>query len=107
MNHKSKNLSKLLYMISAVVLLAGLGSAALIYFTSAAEESVPDYDLDARMYRHNLELYGGKFNLLTDQFMSWFTGLWHGRSLAVIVAAVTVIVSVGLILTARRSGPRN
>jgi hypothetical protein len=54
------------------------------------------------MYQHNLELYGGKFNLLTDQFMSWVAGLWHGRSLAVIVAAVTVIVSLGLVLAVRR-----
>lgn len=45
------------------------------------------------MYKHDLELYGGKLNVLADQFMRWFAGLWHGRSLAFTVACITVVIS--------------
>src|ERR1017187_3258 len=77
----------------AVMLLAlGLGSALTIYFTASPTPADPlGYDpLDAKKYLRELELYGGKANVLSVQFRQWFSGLWHGRSLAATVAVLTV-----------------
>lgn len=56
---------------------------------------------DSKMYRHDLELYGGKANVIANEFTRWFEGLWHGRSLAFVTAGFTVITSLGLFIVAR------
>jgi hypothetical protein len=55
---------------------------------------------DSKTYRHNLEVYGGKFNLIIDDFRRWFVGLWQGKSLAVIIGGITIIISFGFFYTA-------
>jgi hypothetical protein len=40
---------------------------------------------------HDLEVYGGKANVIAAQFREWFDGLWHGKQLAFTVAVITVI----------------
>ena len=32
---------------------------------------------DSKLYRHNLEVYGGKLNVIMDDFRRWFVGLWQ------------------------------
>lgn len=101
-----------LYLISALVLLAGLGSAVLIYITA---ENGPDntmgYEMagghvypvapeDSKTYMHDLELYGGKANVLANDFLRWFSGLWHGTSLAFTVGFITILISLGLFFVA-------
>ncbi len=95
-----------LYAIAAVILLAGLCSAVVIYlragdesqgalsYESAGGHVYPVYPEDSKMYKHDLELYGGKLNVITDDFMRWVAGLWHGRSLAFTVACITTLISV-------------
>ena len=99
------NLRKRLYLLNIVVLLAGLGSSAFIYLAAGNySENVLGYEIvggsaypvapqDSKKYVHDLELYGGKANVLADEFISWFTGLWHGKSLAFTVACITILVS--------------
>ena len=90
---KTINLQKRLNLIAAIILLVGLGSAALIYLTAG---DVPDNVLDnqnSKMYLHDLELYGGKANVLADELRSWFVGLWHGESLAFTIACITIVIS--------------
>src|SRR4051812_9484606 len=108
---------KRLYLIGALVLALGLGSAALIY--TNAEDSAdiaigyevvngvtyPIAARDSKAFQHDVRLYGGKFALLSDEFTDWFASLWHGRKLAFTVAALSVVVSAGLILVA--SGSRS
>jgi hypothetical protein len=77
------------------ILLVGLAGAALIYVFGPDDG---DTDLAGeitrgRMYRHNLELMGGKFAVYADQFYEWFAGLWHGRSLAYTVAVLAVAIA--------------
>ncbi|MBF0505654.1 MAG: hypothetical protein HQL09_02360 [Nitrospirae bacterium] len=97
------NLQTRLYLISAVILLVGLGSAILIYLT-ADNSSDSDLGLEnSKMYMHNLELYGGKANVIANEFRNWFDGLWHGKSLAFTVAFVTVSLSFGFFFAARHS----
>ena len=102
---KNADLRKRLYLITTMILLAGLGSAVLIYlkagddspgvfgYEAAGGQVYPISPEDSKMYKHDLELYGGKLNVLADQFMRWFAGLWHGRSLAFTVACITVVIS--------------
>jgi hypothetical protein len=88
-----------LYLIAAAILLLGVGSAVLIYVSAGdAADGVAGYrPEDSKMYRHDLELYGGKANVLADDLMRWFAGLWQGRTLAFTVAFVTMFVFCGLI----------
>jgi hypothetical protein len=102
MNWKNASLQKRLYLIAAIVLLVGLGSALLIYLTAEdASEEMLIYEFEhSKLYRHNLELYGGKINVLASEFIHWFEGLWHGKSLALTITCITVIISLGFLFVA-------
>ncbi len=100
MKWKTTNLQKRLYLITAIILLVGLGSAILIYLTAENDsDSVLGYE-NSKMYIHDLELYGGKVNVLVNDFMRWFGGLWHGKSLAFTVACSTIFISFGFFFVA-------
>lgn len=77
--------------IVALILILGLGAALGIYVTADPADPNPlGYDpmLD-RKYLHDLEMYGGKANIMAAQFRSWFSSLWHGQALAGTVAVLT------------------
>ncbi len=99
---KVTNLQIRLYLISAITLLVGLGSATLIYLTAeTASENVLGYEPEySKMYAHDLELYGGKANVLASEFSRWFAGLWHGQSLAFTVACIAIFISLGFFFVA-------
>jgi hypothetical protein len=105
-----------LNLIGAITLLVGLGSAALIYHHAANPSGASGYEAadgtiypimpgDSKLYRHNLEVYGGKFSVIMDDFRRWFIGLWQGKSLAVIIAATAILISWALFAAARRPAP--
>ena len=108
--HRIHDLHKCLYLISAVVLLAGLGSAVLIYHSSrdysgSAQMYEDDYPVspeDTKQYLRGLQLYGGTANVLADELRLWFEGLWHGQSLAFTVAFITIFISSGIFFAANR-----
>src|SRR5208283_155297 len=112
MRWKIKNLHAFLTFISAIILLVGLGSAIYIYQTAEDDLSgVLGYEIvggsvypvmpqDSKMYRHDLELYGGKAAVLADEFSRWISGLWHGKSLAYTVAFITLVISFGFFFAA-------
>jgi len=103
-----------LRLISGIVLVVGLGSAVLIYWTSNNTlNGVLGYEEgggsvyairpeDSRRYLRDMELYGGKANVLMDEFRRWFTGLWHGQSLAFTVGFITLSISLGILYVASR-----
>ena len=101
----SPDLRTRLYLAAGIILLAGLGSAILIYVTAGeAPDTIPGYDPeDTKTFLHDLELYGGKINLLTAEFMRWFAGLWQGRSLAGTIAFLSLVISAGLWFVARHA----
>ena len=80
-------------LITTSILAAGLGCATSIYLTALPQAANPlGYEPeDTKKYLRDLELYGGKVNVLATEFMRWFDGLWHGRSLAFTVAWLTII----------------
>jgi hypothetical protein len=94
--------STVLRTISAAILIAGLAAAIVIY---AHAGPAPDYPLgsdleDSKVYLRQLELYGGKANVLGVELRQWFDGLWHGRSLAFTVAVLAALVAAGFRLAA-------
>jgi hypothetical protein len=108
MKWKTAYLHTCLNLISAIILLVGLGSAMLIYRTAennsygalGYEEGggtvypiMPD---DSKKYLRDLELYGGKANVIMDELRRGFIGLWHGKSLAFTVACITFFISFGV-----------
>ncbi len=112
MNWKNIPRRTRLNLISVIILVIGLGGAALIYhraanlpggasgYETADGTILPISPEDSKMYRHNLEVYGGKLNVMLDDFRRWFEGLWQGKSLAVIIAATTIIISYGFFYAA-------
>ncbi len=107
MERKSAILQLRLYFATGIVLLAGWGCALCIYLSvGSASDDVLSHEAEySKMYVHDLELYGGKINVLADEFIRWFEGLWHGQSLAFTVAFITIIVSIGLFLAAYKLPP--
>ena len=109
-------MQKRLIICSVVVAVVGLFGASLIYFT-AGEATDTDENVqilivdgkvyriplaDTKMYRHELQRFGGNAAVLFDDFNRWFASLWRGRSLAITTACITGFVSVALFLLARQ-----
>lgn len=113
MKRKGENLRIFLNLMSAVILLVGLGTAVFIYQTADTDMSgalgyqivggiiYPVMPENTKIYRHDLEVYGGKAAVLADDFRRWFIGLWHGKSLAFTIAVITIIASFVCFFTAR------
>lgn len=104
----------LFYFIGGLVLLAGLGWALWIYQAVEAEEQlalanaaeggsfhqvVPGH---SKKFLHDLELYGGKANVLMYRFQVWLEELFQGKSLAVMVACLALGAAGWFIYAARR-----
>jgi hypothetical protein len=115
----SRKMQKRLTLCSIIVAVVGLCSALLIYLTAGED---PDGDegfefvvvdgktypiplASNKMYRRELQRFGGKAAVLFDDFNRWFAGLWRGKSLAVTVVWITAFISLGLFLFARHLLP--
>lgn len=90
------------FLIASLILLAGFGSAVVIYATAAtAPDRLLEFSADSsKKYLRDLQLYGGTANVLAVELTDWFKGLWHGRSLAFTVAAITVVGCLGYLFFA-------
>jgi hypothetical protein len=107
MNWKVFNQRTWLNLISTIILLAGLGSSILIYQRVGNDPyGALGYE-NSKLYRHNLEVYGGKFSVIMDDFRRWFLGLWQGKSLAFIIAGTTIIIFLGFFYAANHSAQRS
>ena len=85
-----------LYNFLAVIVLAvGIGSSIIIYLTALLTPITPlDYDpFNSKKYLRELELFGGKASVLSIEFLQWFEGLWHGKSLAFTVAMISAVLA--------------
>ena len=83
------------------LLVLGL-SAALVVFATAGPDEETLLSTDQRAYDYNVERLGGKATLFAIHVDQWFSSLWHGRSLALTIAVLTLAFSsVGLWLAGR------
>ncbi len=102
-----------LYIMSAVILIVGLGSSLAIYVAADREQDegqqyeiiggkiYPGGQERSKAYRHNLEVFGGKAAVLADDFNRWFESLWHGTTLAFTVGTISALISLGFFLAGR------
>jgi len=101
-------LKRRLRLSCLVILLAGLCGAMLIYLFA---EDLPDDSLgytivngsvyplatrDSKLYRREVQRFGGKAALLFDDINRWFAELWQGKALAKTVAWISVLISLGI-----------
>ena len=103
-------MKKRLYAACLLVLVAGLAGAGWIYQTA---DDGPDlsgaYQIivvngvpqtiapnESKAYMRDLQRYGGKMAVIMDDFTRWWDGLWHGKSLALTIAFLSVLTSLAL-----------
>ena len=90
--------------ITLGLLAAGLGGATVLYMLAAPTGTNPlGYEPeDTKKYLRDLELYGGKVNVLATQFTRWWDSLWQGRNLAYTVATLTALLALAFWFIATR-----
>jgi hypothetical protein len=104
-NWKIKNRRAFLNAIGVITLVVGLGSAIWIYRTAGNDSNnilgyegrggsvYPVKPEDSKKFMRDLELYGGKTNVLLYEFRVRLVGLWQGKSPAYMVAFLSVFLS--------------
>jgi hypothetical protein len=86
----NKIIQKQLRLSSWIILTAGLITAAAIFiFTTPEATDNLANPLLSKKYVHDLEVYGGRANVIQDEFVRWLEGLWYGRQLAGTTAFLT------------------
>jgi len=107
-----------LNVASACVLIMGLFASVLIYraadrepvdgviYEQGENSSHPVSPYDTKKYLRDMELYGGKANVLAAELRLWLAGLWQGKALAYTVAFLSVLVSFTLSHSAARLSRR-
>ncbi len=80
--------------VAATIALAGLVAACVIYVTaSVAPGGAVERPEDTKQYLRQMEVYGGKANVLASQAREWFGELWHGKRLAGTVAVLSLVLA--------------
>ena len=95
--------------IAAAIVLVGFLAALAIYFTANPPSDNPlGYrPEDTKQYLRQMEMYGGKANVLASEFQQWFDSLWHGKRLAVTVAVLSVLLALGFLAVTLPPPPDN
>jgi hypothetical protein len=84
-----------LRFLSYVIFTIGICMAIFLYMTASPPPHHPlGYDpFASKKYLRELELYGGKINILAVEFRQWLERLWRGKNLAYTIAFLTIILS--------------
>lgn len=105
----------LLNLIASMVLCAGLSASAWIFHEAEDDtsdvisyvivdgKSYPVTTRDSKVYRLELERFGGKAAVFADDLNRWFESLLHGRRLAIVIALSSVGVALICFRAARPS----
>jgi hypothetical protein len=80
--------------LAYAIVIIGIGSAVFLYATASPPPQPPlGYAFASKRYVRDLELYGGKINILAVEFRQWFASLWRGQHLAYTIAVLTVLLA--------------
>jgi hypothetical protein len=81
--------------LAYAMVIIGLGSAVFLYATASPPPQPPlGYDpFASKKYVRELEVYGGKINVLAVEFRQWCASLWRGKLLAYTIALLTVLLA--------------
>jgi hypothetical protein len=82
-------------LVAAAILLVGAAAALALLLAAGSDTGNPygSRPEDSKSYLRQMELYGGKANVLASEIREWFNGLWHGRALARTVACLSALLS--------------
>ena len=117
MKSKKTKLQTRLYLISAAIILVGLVSSVWIYLAAGDDaETAMGYEIvggnvylvapeNSKDYVHDLKVMGGNAAVYADELNRWFFGLWHGKTLALTIACIAAVISLGFFLAAKTSPP--
>ena len=101
-----------LQLAALAILVAGLLSAAAIYFSADEELDLSTSYVVVidpsvtKTYVRELQRFGGKAAVLFDEFNRWFASLWRGKALGVTIAWLSVGAAALLFWISGRSRPR-
>ncbi|MEO6918726.1 MAG: hypothetical protein ABI171_06855 [Collimonas sp.] len=111
MESKNANLPRYLYMASAIILIAGLLIAGLVYYFAAdGGNHGLGYSVvggnayaagESKAYLRDMEMYGGTSGRLIGSFNQWLASLWHGKRLAYVLAIAAAVASYACFWLAR------
>jgi hypothetical protein len=81
--------------LASGICILGIGLAMLLFVTAASPPPHPlGYDpFTSKKYLRELELYGGKLNILAVELHQWLASLWRGKALAYTIAVLTLMLS--------------
>lgn len=103
-------------LLAALVLALGLAGAAGVYIAAeqaelAALDDPQGYSSalllspeHSKKFLRDLEVYGGKANVLMFKFRAWLEGMFQGKSLAYLMAGLSLLVAAGLFYAGGRGG---
>ena len=106
----------LCHAAAATVLLIGLLSAAYLYWQAGnVEDGALVYEFaggnvylvdpaDSKMYRHDLERFGGKAAVFADDLNRWLSSLWKGRRFAILLAILSILAALMLYRAGKKRG---
>lgn len=104
-----------LKVIAVMILVVDLSASAWIFHEAEEDtsdvigyvivdgQSYPVTARDSKLYRHNLERFGGKAAVLADDLNRWFKSLLHGRPLAIVTALSSIGIALACFRAARRT----
>ncbi|HEY1251875.1 MAG TPA: hypothetical protein VGH97_11855 [Thermoanaerobaculia bacterium] len=79
-------------LVTRAILAVGFTAALAVYVIAGVRPEDPlNEQLTSKKYLHDLEVYGGKANVLAAEFREWFAGIWYGKNLAFTIAALTLL----------------
>jgi hypothetical protein len=117
MKWETTRLQTFLSIVSALIMISGLGSAAYLYQKAVNEpaDALSDqaerssvYQInpeDSKKYQRDMEAVSGKAGLVVAEFRRKLAALWQGKSMAYMVAAMSILVSFAFYFAANRLPP--
>ncbi len=80
--------------VAVAVALIGLIAGCVIYaMASVAPREPLERPEDTKQYLRQMEVYGGRANVLASQAREWFSELWHGKRLAGTVVVLSLVLA--------------
>ena len=92
-----------LYSLGYAILGAGTVASGWVYRVATddkASAALRAREQNTKQYEYQMEVYGGKSNLLAVEVQQWFMSLWHGTRLADTLAVLTFVLALGCFFVA-------
>jgi hypothetical protein len=80
--------------VTRAIVAAGFACAIVIYVVNVLTPDAAGFELEeSKKYLRDMEVFGGTANVLATQLRQGFDALWHGKTLALTVAVLSLLVA--------------